>query len=225
MIPCIRIHIAILVCDTPIQPVLKKYGDYFAIFQDILRQGFKDLERSEKLKDITVEFSEYHMMGNNRFPDLQDVDAILLTGSKHDAWADDQWICDLTSNVREAVLTHKKPVVGICFGHQILARALGAQLGRNEAGWEVSVEKLTLTEAGKKLFGKDTLSIQQMHRDIVFKPPVNCTNLATSPKCEVQGLYLPKRVLSVQGHPEFNEGIMACLLEARHENGTFGDEL
>jgi GMP synthase-like glutamine amidotransferase len=64
-----------------------------------------------------------------------------------------------------------------------------------------------------------------MHRDIVFDVPVDCTNLATSPKCEAQGLYLPKRVLSVQGHPEYNEGIMSCLLEARHDNGLFDDEL
>jgi GMP synthase (glutamine-hydrolysing) len=76
-----RIHIAILVCDTPIQPVLRKYGDYFAIFQDLLRQAFKDLEISEEFKDITVEFSEYYMVDNNQFLDLENVDAVLLTGS------------------------------------------------------------------------------------------------------------------------------------------------
>ena len=48
-------------------------------------------------------------------------------------------------------------MVGVCFGHQILARALGAEVGRNDAGWEISVEELALTEAGKGLFGKDTL--------------------------------------------------------------------
>lgn len=81
MTPSVRIHVAILVCDTPIQPVLQKYGDYFAIFQDILRQAFKDLEISEKFKDITVEFSEHQMVHNNRFPDLENVDAVVLTGS------------------------------------------------------------------------------------------------------------------------------------------------
>lgn len=65
-----------------------------------------------------------------------------------------------------------------------------------------------------------------MHRDIIFEaPPAGCVNLATSEKCGVQGLYLPNKVLSVQGHPEYNEGIMSCVLEARHESGVFDDEL
>jgi hypothetical protein len=81
MTPSIRIRVAILVCDTPIQPVLRKYGDYFTIFQALLRQAFKDLEISEKLKDITVEFSEHQMVDNNRFLDLEKVDAVLITGS------------------------------------------------------------------------------------------------------------------------------------------------
>lgn len=81
MSPSIRIHVAILVCDTPIQPVLRKYGDYFTIFQALLRQAFKDLEISEQFKDITVEFSEHQMVHNNQFLDLEKVDAVLLTGS------------------------------------------------------------------------------------------------------------------------------------------------
>jgi GMP synthase (glutamine-hydrolysing) len=64
-----------------------------------------------------------------------------------------------------------------------------------------------------------------MHRDIVFDVPAGCTNLATSPICGVQGLYMPQRVLSVQGHPEFHKGIMSPLLELRHASGLFNDEL
>jgi GMP synthase-like glutamine amidotransferase len=65
-----------------------------------------------------------------------------------------------------------------------------------------------------------------MHRDIVFNAPLDgCLNIAESPRCGIQGLYFPQRVLSVQGHPEYNEGIMSCLLKARHDNGIFDDEL
>lgn len=64
-----------------------------------------------------------------------------------------------------------------------------------------------------------------MHRDIVHDVPNGCVNLGHSPRCGVQGLYIPKRVLTVQGHPEFNEYIMSRVLEMRHEQKIFDDDL
>lgn len=72
------LRIAVLVCDTPVQPVLEKYGDYYAIFQGLLKQGFQDLELPEELD---VQFSGYHVVENPQFPELHDYDAVLMTGS------------------------------------------------------------------------------------------------------------------------------------------------
>jgi len=63
-----------------------------------------------------------------------------------------------------------------------------------------------------------------MHRDIVYYCPKGVEELGSSPRCKVQGMYIPGEVLTVQGHPEFNEEIVKELLETRHEQGIFDDK-
>jgi GMP synthase-like glutamine amidotransferase len=64
-----------------------------------------------------------------------------------------------------------------------------------------------------------------MHRDVVYEYPEGVEELAYTQKCQVQGMYIPKRLITVQGHPEFNEEIVRELLIARHESGLFDDAL
>lgn len=64
-----------------------------------------------------------------------------------------------------------------------------------------------------------------MHKDIVCQYPDGVEELGWSDKCKVQGMYMPKRMISVQGHPEFNEAIMRELLEKRREQGIFNEEI
>ena len=63
-----------------------------------------------------------------------------------------------------------------------------------------------------------------MHRDIVYNYPDGTEELAYTEKCPVQGMYISKRLITVQGHPEFNEEIVRELLIARHASGVFDDE-
>ncbi|KAJ6023876.1 hypothetical protein N7540_004673 [Penicillium herquei] len=210
------LRVAVLECDTPLPPIVAKQGNYGDIFEKLLTDAAGST--------VNVEVSKWHVVDNPVYPNPNEYDAFLLTGSKHDAFADDGWILTLTEYVKDVVKSHRKPVVGVCFGHQILARALGARVGRGE-GWEVSVDEITLTEAGKEVFGKDKLYLHQMHRDIVFETPEGCVNLGYSKPCAVQGLYMPNRLISIQAHPEFNEFIMTNILAARHDAGVFNDEL
>jgi GMP synthase-like glutamine amidotransferase len=64
-----------------------------------------------------------------------------------------------------------------------------------------------------------------MHRDVAFAVPSGFQNLGTSPRCDVQGLYLPGRALSVQAHPEFDDFIMDHILKKRHGDGIFSDDM
>lgn len=70
----------------------------------------------------------------------------------------------------------------------------------------------------------DVQKIQQMHRDIVHYYPPNVIPLGSSPSCAVQGMYLPGRFITVQGHPEFNEEIVSEIVKSRKENGVFSEE-
>lgn len=64
-----------------------------------------------------------------------------------------------------------------------------------------------------------------MHRDIVIEVPKECVNLGSSVLCEVQGLYQPQRLLTVQGHPEYDEFVETKLIEMRTAAGVFDPEL
>ncbi len=127
--------------------------------------------------------------------------------------------------VKTAYETTSLPIVGICFGHQILARALGGRVSVNPKGWEVSVSEVDLTPRGAEIFGTKTLSLHQMHRDIVLELPPGAENLGSSPTCEFQGMCVGKRVVSLQSHPEFDGFIMNTILETRHNLRVFNDEV
>ncbi|KAE8366758.1 Aldehyde/histidinol dehydrogenase [Aspergillus caelatus] len=215
------IRVAILETDTPIDPVLERYGTYGVIFNRWLNTGLQSLGAT----DTEIQTTNWDVVNKSEYPKPEDFDALLLTGSKHDAHADVPWINELVKYVHDIYEQHKKPIIGICFGHQIVARALGARVARNEEGWEISAEPFPLSDSGKQLFSKESLVIHQMHRDNVFEVPQGCINLGSSPRCEVQGFYLPQRVLALQGHPEYDEFVMTELIKLRHAMGRFDAEL
>ena len=181
------------------------------------------------------------------------------------AFDNDPWILHLVDFVKEVLAQDRVKIVGVCYGHQIVGRALGAKVARSESGaWEVSVCQVIQTEKGKELFGgKDVLvsrvewldgfwlfvflvyydgrapiwnnadlvvgfgkqNIFQMHKDLVYHYPQGVEHLGSSGPCEVQGMYIPKRVITVQGHPEFTEEIVAELLDRRRKQGIFVDDI
>lgn len=212
-------RIAIIEADTPLPQVQKRLGSYGDIFTALLKKaGLVD----------SANISSYNVVNDSsNYPPIESIDAILISGSKHNAFEDDEWILRLVEFTKQAI-EHNKRVIGICFGHQIVARALGCTVARSPLGWEVSAVPIELTAEGRALFGteqapKTSLSIMQMHRDIVDGVPENTTVLATTQKCGNQGFYRPHAILTLQGHPEFTQTIVEELVQARVE--LLGQEL
>ncbi|KAI4107644.1 MAG: hypothetical protein LQ339_002550 [Xanthoria mediterranea] len=219
------LRVAILGCDHNIPKALEKYKSYAAICATLLDAGAKAVGLARE----DLEVSLWNVIDEvGQFPELEDVDGVFLTGSKYDSFASTPWITALVSFVQTVLAHQRVKLVGVCFGHQIICRAMGAKVGRNVAkGWEVSVTDVDLTTEGQNYFkkeGKDVLSILQMHQDIVFEYPAGVQPLGSTERCQVQGMLVLGKVVTVQGHPEFTEEILTEILRTRHEQGIFGDE-
>src|SRR5690606_1177807 len=166
------LRLAILEADLPLPNTAAKYGGYGGVFNRLLSRACASLDLPF---ERTLEIKSYPVWSANVFPKLDDIDAVLITGSKFNAFDKLAWIERLVDFTREALHCDRVKVVGICFGHQIAARALGGVVERNDKGWEVAVTKVDLSEEGQKVFGREALDIYQMHRDIVpaMPPPLD----------------------------------------------------
>lgn len=136
------------------------------------------------------------------------------------------WISRLIAYTKTVLAQSRVRIIGVCFGHQIVGRALGSTVTRSPLGIEISVCKVDLTETGKSLFDdKDSLQIMQMHRDIIVAYPPGVKLLGSSPLCENQGMYEQKRLITIQAHPEFRDDIAKEIIEVRMEKKTFDETL
>jgi len=163
------------------------------------------------------------------YPDDFDAyDAVLLTGSRADSFSDEPWVRTLRDKVAGLLLQRKK-LLGICFGHQLIALCLGAQVGRAPQGWGmgrmrydwVGPKPLAARGAGA-VGGADagaaaSVSLLASHQDQVMTLPPGATLVARSDFCPVAAYAVDDHVFCVQPHPEFVEAYSAYLLEKRRE--------
>jgi len=154
------------------------------------------------------EFETYSVL-NNVFPaSINDADGWLVTGSKFGAYEDHAWIPPLEDFIR-AVYADQTPMVGVCFGHQIIAQALGGKVEKFKNGWSVGHVDYTLK-------GQDTaLQLNAWHQDQVVELPKDARVLGSSDFCDYAVLAYGDHVLTTQPHPEFNHDVIAGLIEHR----------
>ncbi|TEY79608.1 hypothetical protein BOTCAL_0043g00120 [Botryotinia calthae] len=216
------LRIAVLECDSLLQKTNSKYGGYGGVFTSLLYRGASSL--TPPLPESSLQISKYDVVTAQEYPALSSIDAVLISGSRHTSFESDAWIVKLVGFVKSVLALESVRLVGVCFGHQIIGRALGVNVDRSDKGWEVSVTPVALTEKGKEIFGLESLNIFQMHKDIVCEYPKEVEQLAYTEKCATQGMYIKGRLITVQGHPEFTEEIVREILETRHASGVFDNE-
>ena len=152
------LRIAILECDTPLDQTRHKYGGYGGVFKALLEAGaiaLNDPSLSSQ-PNHGLDITKFDVVTTEQYPSLDDIDAILLTGSRQNAFDNHPWIVKLVEFTRQVLEEQNRVrVIGVCFGHQIVGRALGMKVDRSYAGWEISVTPMELTQKGKEVFRVD----------------------------------------------------------------------
>jgi GMP synthase-like glutamine amidotransferase len=196
--------LCILENDSIDPAVAHLYTGYGAMFERLLRQA-----------GATGEFEVFNTV-NGEYPDSFDpYDAVLLTGSRTDSFSQEPWVLKLKEKV-EGLLEAKKKLVGICFGHQLIALCMGAKVGRAPQGWGAGRMQYEWTQPElPQADGRTGIALLASHQDQVFELPSGARLLATSAFCPVAAFDVPGQVFCVQAHPEFVEDYSAFLLDKR----------
>ena len=146
-------------------------------------------------------------------------DAGLLTGSKADSFSDEPWVRTLRERVGE-LLAQRKKLLGICFGHQLIAYCLGADVGRAPQGWGMGRMRYEWVGAEplKPRAADPAVHLLASHQDQVRTLPAGATLLARSEFCPIAAYAVDDRVLCIQPHPEFVEDYSAWILSRRPQS-------
>ena len=185
--------IGILQCGQSPELLKETLGDYPDMFVRLLA-------------DRGFDFRSWHVEAMDFPEDVRAADGWLITGSRHGTYEDHAFIPPLEDFIRRA---HEAgvPMVGICFGHQIIAQALGGTVAKHQGGWAVGAHDYD--------FGGETITLNAWHQDQVVARPEGAELAATSPFCENAALVYGDRAFTVQAHPEFDDAFIAGLIEHR----------
>ncbi len=149
--------------------------------------------------------------------DINHYDKFIITGSKATSFERLPWICVLENYIKTLFGLHKK-MIGICFGHQILAQALGGRVERSVKGWGVGVQCIKILERQAWMCPfHDHLSLAFYHQDQVVDLPQNATLIATNTFCPVQMFVIDNLVWGMQAHPEMLRAHNHLLIKEQKE--------
>ena len=196
-------HVQIISCGPGLKDINCSYGRSF----DWVSEMIKD-------KVSSIEVVKVY---DNELPTYEPENVWIITGSRYSVYDDINWIKSFSNTIKKAV-DLKVPMLGICFGHQIICNALGATVKNNSMGWELGSSDVCLTKKGKesRLFNcfKSTFSVYQSHQDTVIDVPASVDILAQN-KYGIQSISFNNTVFGVQFHPEFSFDVMSAYYSTR----------
>lgn len=199
------LKIAILECDPCSSEVWQEYGKFHQLFEQSLGEINKNLK-----------FQNFEVF-NHQFPNnINDFDGFIISGSQYGAYEKRDWILELETFIQKLFVAKKK-TAGICFGHQIMAKALGGTVEKSNKSWGVGIMKHQIIDPEKWMGvdkGEQIYSIVS-HQDQVIELPKNARVNAGNDFCPYYWLSYENHFTSLQGHPEFSKEISRTLMKKK----------
>ena len=157
---------------------------------------------------------------------ISNADAWIITGSPRSVYDADDWMVDIERELKN-IQSSKIPVLGICFGHQLLAKCFGGIVELNPKGWELGAYPVQFTDAGKKsqIFSgmDDNAIVYESHQDSVIVLPEMAIELARNNKGN-QAFKIHVNFYGVQFHPEFSWEVIKMYVSKRSATGVTVDD-
>jgi len=198
------VHVGLLACDEVAERFRHIAGDYQQMFERLL---------SPHIPGLRV--TRFDVQALKLPADARTCDGWITTGSRASVYDDAAWIGAAETFVRK-VADSDRPFVGICFGHQLLARMLGAEVKRAPGGWGVGVLQTSVVRREDWMTpARSTVHLQYMHADQVMEPPAGATLLGEASNCPVAMFQSGPRLLGIEAHPEFPAAYARALIEDR----------
>ena len=199
-------RIGILEADQLSKELRAQFGSYGDMFQTLLHSVDKRLSLPR------------YQVTESRYPEhIDDCDAYLITGSKSGIYDGQPWIKQLQDYVI-ALAERQKKLVGICFGHQLIAQALGGQAQKSDKGWGVGLATSTVYVAKPWMDpAKESFTLITSHQDQVTALPPQAELIAGDDFCAYASYQIGDRILTFQGHPEFTQEYARQRLYARRK--------
>ncbi|WP_333585377.1 glutamine amidotransferase-related protein [Phenylobacterium sp.] len=193
-------RLGILKTGAPPEALQERFGDYPAMMRQLLGQEAHDY----------VEFA----VDAGRLPASPEAcQAYLVTGSSAGVYEDLPWIEPLKDFLRQA--RGRSRLVGICFGHQIMAEAFGGQVIKSPKGWGVGLHAYEVLAAEPWMEGDGPVALAASHQDQVVRPPAGARVLGARAFTPYAMLDYGDGAISMQPHPEFAPDYARALIEAR----------
>ena len=200
-------RIGILQADSVLERFQPRHGDYPRMLMDLFNQA---------AEGATLRFDIIDILHGGPYPSPTRCDAYVITGSRHSVYEDLPWLSSLVAFVRQALAAGRR-VVGICFGHQLLAHFFGGCAERAQ-GWAVGVHgsRILCREAWMAP-PADAVNLLSSHQDQVTRLPDGAKLIASNDFCPIAGFTWGGQVLTFQGHPEFAKAYSRDLMNMRRE--------